>query len=414
MSEFTEKNFNELVEKFKKANAEELQTVKAEIANLQEGVITAESFKTRMDEFAQELDVPGIKEAVDNLAIDLKKVRENTPQKQVTMKEALQNENIKAQMEKLSKGNKNESLTLFLDTKTNVLRSSVTDHTLAFRLSDIGHEAYQGTVIAQQFRQASIGANNNGTIRYVDEATVTRNAATRAEAAAYPESAIVWQEYNLPIEKMADSIPFSYEMMNDVDFVQSELRRLLEVNMAILEDNQVYDGDGVTPNLKGVYTSATAFTDTTPKLQNTSIYDLINILKTKISNGKESKYIANKVLMNPADVLTMMSTKDANDNYVQPPFVTSPAGNMIVNGVEVIETPSVTANTLLIGDFRWGTYYTSDVFEIEMGWVNDQFTKDLMTMKARKRAALLVRTIDATAFYKVADITTALANLTAP
>lgn len=403
-----EKAKNELLEKVKESSGEAATTAaQAVIDNFENDAMTPDQFKEQMDAIASENDIPGLKEKIEGIAIDIKKLREAGPKVVKSMRDMLVEK--KETLDKLAKFDKSANLTM--EFKTNVLRASVTDHTLAFRLGDVGQEAYRATVIANLFRQATIGPDNNGTIRYVDQETVTRNAAVRAEAATYPESAIVWQEYNLPIEKMTDSIPVSHEMLNDVDFVESELRRLMEVNMSLLEDTQVYSGSGVTPNLSGVTTTATAFTDTTPDLVDTNIYDLINILSNKIGNGFQSKYLANKVLMNPTDVLNMHSKKDTANNYVLPPFVSN--DGMKVGNVEIIPTSTVTANTLLIGDFNWGTYYTSDAFEIEIGWVASQFIQDLMTIKARKRSALLVRTIDATAFYSVANITTALANLTA-
>lgn len=406
-----EKDFNALIEKVKEAIGEtEAANLKVELENLKNDSMTADQFKEKMDSFAEEHSITGLSESVEKMAVEVKKLREAGPKVVKSLRDQLIEQ--KETLDKLAKFDKAANLSITIpNAKTNVLTTSVTDHTLAFRLPDVGQAAFRATVIADLFRQATIGPNNNGTIRYVDQATVTRNAATRAEAATYPESAIVWQEYNLPIEKLTDSIPVSHEMLNDVDFVEGELRRLMEVNMSLLEDTQVYSGSGVTPNLSGVSTTATAFSDSTPKVTDASIYDLINVVANKINNGFQSKYLANAVLMNPTDVLKMQSKKDANNNYVLPPFVS--ADGLAVGNIRIIPTSTVTVDTMLLGDFNWGTYYTSEAFEIEIGFVASQFIQDLMTIKARKRSALLVRTIDATAFYSVADIPTALTNISA-
>ena len=404
-----EKTTTELLDKVKSAIGESQAFIdlKSQVENAANDAMTPEQFKEKMDAFTEENGIAGVKESIEKVGIELKKLQNAGPKTEVKLRDMLveKEDNLK----KLSNGDKTATFTLD-NVKSNVTRSSVGSHTLAFRLPDVGQQAFRATVIADLFRQATVGPNNNGTIRYVDQNVVTRNAATRAEAATYPESAITWIERSLPIEKMADTIPVTHEALMDVDFIESEINRLLEINMALLEDSQVYDGDGSTPNLKGVDTSATAFSDSTPKIQDASIYDLINVIQTKISNGKESKYMADSVLMNPTDVLKMFSKKDANNNYVIPPFA-SPDGSIIA-GVRVVPTPVVTADTMLVGDFRQGTYYSSEAFEIEIGFVGDQFKQDLMTIKARKRAALLVRIVDNTAFYNVASIATALTNIT--
>ena len=302
-----------------------------------------------------------------------------------------------------------------LQLKTDVLRANVTDHTLAMRLAEIGQIAYAATNIQSIFRSASVSPNSNSVIRYVDQSSVTRNADTRDEAALFPESAIEWQEYTLNIQKIADSIPVSYEAMNDVDFIESEIMRLLEVNMALKVEQQLLLGDGVAPNLKGLFTSAPvfnsgAYTGYTPTAA--TLYDLIAIMRTEIANGKESKYMPTHVILNPADLLRMKLAKDAENNYILPPFIAGDGTR--VDGVIVIENPTVVANTLVIGDFRYGTVYNLDGVTIEMGWIDDQFTKDMMTIKARQRMALLIRNADVDAFLQSEDITTDIANISAP
>jgi len=46
-----------------------------------------------------------------------------------------------------------------------------------------------------------------------------------------------------------------------------------------------------------------------------------------------------------------------------------------------------------------------------MGFIANQFINDMMTIKARKRTALLVRNVDLNAFAKVTDIPAAIALL---
>jgi hypothetical protein len=83
-------------------------------------------------------------------------------------------------------------------------------------------------------------------------------------------------------------------------------------------------------------------------------------------------------------------------------------------GMRVVESAQVTANTLAVIDSKYGTIYEDGGIELEMGYVDDQFTKDTMTIKARKRTALLIRTVDEGGFFKVSNIATAIANIETP
>lgn len=411
-----EKEMQALLEKVKASVGESkaFLDLKASLENMQNGFATLDSLKEALDGFAKEHDIKGLGESIEKVALDLKKLQEAGHKNEKSLRERLIEE--KETLDRLAKFDKGARLVFNVKTgelsvKTTLVRSAISGDTQAFRLNEIGQVATRGLSVASVFRGGTIGANSHGTIRYVDQQTPTRSAAEVAEAGAFPESAISWIERNLPIEKIGDSIPVSHEMLADVDFVQSELDRLLNVNIALREDYQLIHGNGTTPNLIGIDTTATAFSDSTPKIQAATRYDLLNVLYTKISNGKEAKYMGTDALMNPSDILKMRSAKDANNNYVMPPFVS--ADGMSVAGLRIVPSAAVTEGTLFVGDFRHLTYYTAEAYEVEIGWVNDQFTKDLMTMKARKRAALLHRTVDATCVYKVADIDAAVSNLTA-
>ena len=106
----------------------------------------------------------------------------------------------------------------------------------------------------------------------------------------------------------------------------------------------------------------------------------------------------------------MKLKKDVNNNYIIAPFAS--ANGQMVSGITVIESNVVTANTFVLGDSRFGKIYElSTGYEVEIGYVNDQFTKDLMTMKASKREGLLIRTADEGGFLKCTDINAALITL---
>ena len=191
-------------------------------------------------------------------------------------------------IKQIGKGGPNVKFTV---NKTLVQRSAVSGSTMAMRLPDVGELPYLGAVISPLFRHAPVSPSSNGVIRYYDQLAVTRGANWVAEAAAKPESAITWIERLLPIEKVADSIPVTKEAWNDIAFIQSEIRRLLEINLALKIDDSLYDGTGVTPEIKGVYTSAPAFVTTAyaDTVEAANIYDLIMVVAADISNNQARK-----------------------------------------------------------------------------------------------------------------------------
>lgn len=406
-----EKQFNALVEKLGNEAKGEITRLFSDAKN---GYITSEQFKAEAANFAEKSDIKKLSDAIEASTLEMKKLREGRKD-QKTFRQILEDN-----VENLKKLQSRELKSLNLDLKADVLRSSITSDTMSFRLPDVGQSAFRRVTIPQIVRSVTVGPNNHGVIRYFDQSTVTRNAAARAEIVAAPESALAWTEYNLALEKLLDSIPVSHEAMTDVDFIEGEIRRFLDVNMMLKEEQQLFSGTGVAPEWEGLYsvyatdyTQAIAAADKAANggVVDASIADLIMFVATKITNGFSGKFMPNFVLLNPADALKLKLKKDVNNNYIIPPFMS--ADGKQINGMTVVESSLVTANTLLVGDGNWATYYQQEGFSLELGWVTTQFTSDMMTLKARKRGNLLVRSVDQTAFYKVTDIATRLTDITA-
>lgn len=403
-----EKEMKALMEQIAAKNGEEIRkAVTAGIEAATKNLVTVENLGKTLETLGLKSDViKTLTDAIEKQGIEMRKLFA-TDETKKTVDEIVKEhgEAIKA----ISKGGGNVKFSV---NKTLLTRAAATSNTLGYRLTDIGEIATLGTVMSGLFRHAPVGPGSGGVIRYMDQLARTNNANWVAEGAQKPESAISWIERLLPIEKVADSIPITKEAWADLPFVQSEVRRLLETNLALKIDDSLYDGDGVTPNIKGVYTSAPAFV-TTPyadTVEAANILDLIMVVAADISNNRQSKYNADTVLLNPINLLGTKLMKNSQGNYIVPPF----AQGENVGGLRIVASSQVTPNTMVVGDFRFGTIYDLEDLTIEMGWINDQFIKNCFTILAEQRLALLIRTADEFAFRKVTNITTALADLETP
>jgi HK97 family phage major capsid protein len=192
---------------------------------------------------------------------------------------------------------------------------------------------------------------------------------------------------------------------------------LLDVNLRLVEDAALYNGSGVTPIITGIYTYAPTFDAAAyaanaamPKFEDGNLYDLIAVLRAVIMLDKGGKYDPKIVLMNPMDILRYKLLKDAEGRYLLPPFIN--ADGTVIDGVRVVESSQVVANTLVIGDFDYAWLYDMGGTEVSMGWVNDQFIKNTFTILAERRLALLVRNSDLDGFRKVTSISAALTAIT--
>ena len=292
--------------------------------------------------------------------------------------------------------------------KTDVARASITNSTISQRLTDVGQLATQANRLAPLFSQAQIAPNSGGVVRYIDQTAVTNNAAAVAENGQKPESAITWAEYTLALQKVAHNIPVSEEALEDIDFMESEINNMLLKYLEIKVDNYLWSGTGTAPQIKGIYTAADSYTASASGITDASIFDLIVKVKEDISG--DTMYMPNYAIMNIADVNKMVLKKDANNNYVRPPFVTE---GMVMNvaGVNVIASNSVTANTMLVGDFNYATLYRKGGIRLEVGRIANQFIENQVTVQAEVFLGLLVRNAHTDAFRKITDIDADLATL---
>ncbi|HTJ53732.1 MAG TPA: phage major capsid protein [Cyclobacteriaceae bacterium] len=417
-----QKLLGEVAEKNKAAISTEVKSaIAAALVDKQFAEDQMKKFKSICEEQGLKADtVKNLEEAIQKQGEALRKLSSEQEQKAETVESIVEKhaDKIKAIAKEGARGAFKIEIPSMVVNKTQVTRSTVGSTTMAMRLVDVGQLAYRGLKMANLFRHAGVDSSSNGVIRFYDQATVTRAAAAVAEAATKPESAITWIERLVKVEKIADSIPVTKEAWSDVYFIQEEVNRLLNLNLAIKEDALLWGGSGVSPEISGVYTTALtngAFDGTTAtKIANANIFDLIASMKVSIMNavnadgsrGKQSKYDPNVVVMNPADILALRLQKDSFGRYL------FPADMAELYGMSIIESSIVTADTLLVGDTRYGTIYDLEGVTLEMGYINDQFVKNAMTLLAEKRETLLIRNVDADGFLACAGIAAAVGNMT--
>lgn len=298
-----------------------------------------------------------------------------------------------------------------LDEKAAFVEGSVTNNTDALRLMSIGQLAHRKLSIWDSLNKFPVPKDANGKVTYTDwdQASIVRAAAQVAEGGAFPESTAVFVENSITLKKTGDSIPISEESLYDRARFAAELRMFLETNVKLIVDEQVYDGDGTGNNLSGFFTTATTFVPVASAITSPSIYDLFVKVKEAMTAGKNSKYDPNVAYMNITDINEYKLTKDQNDNYVMPPFVSN--NGQVIDGITVIESNIVTTNTMVMADNRFIIVYEEPGLSVATGLVSDQFTKDLVTLKARRRTEVLVRQADRQGVYKVTDIAAALVTL---
>lgn len=229
----------------------------------------------------------------------------------------------------------------------------------------------------------SITVNTN-MVNAIREASWTNAAAEVAQAAAKPESAATFEQYNVPITTVAHWIKISNQLLSDAPAVVAYIENRLRDGLAQRIDAQLLNGNGTAPNLSGLTDTGNfaAYTGTVGDL----LVDAINRAKYALwATGN----MPDTVIVNPADWGKMERTREGTGtgNYLY--GMPGVAAGMNPFGLRVVLSNNMAAGNFLVGDLRGSAVlYNRQGATIEMGYVNADFTNNLITIRAEERLGL--------------------------
>lgn len=229
------------------------------------------------------------------------------------------------------------------------------------------------------------GRSDSPTYQYVKETGFTNSAAPVAEGAAKPESDIRLALMTTTAKVIAHHMKASRQILEDVPQLQSVIDQRLVYGLKLKEEDQILNGDGTGQNLNGLITQATAYSAAFAPAAESQI----DRLRLAMLQASLAEYPANAAVMNPTDWAVIELTKDANGRYIigDPNSLRGPT----IWGLPVVATPAVAVDKFLTGGFDMAAQIF-DLWDarVELGFVNDDFTKNLVTILAEERVMLAV------------------------
>jgi len=235
--------------------------------------------------------------------------------------------------------------------------------------------------IRGQIPTITVASNSVSSLR---ELAWTNSAAEVAEAALKAESAITFEPYNVQIETVAHWIKVSNQLLADAPAVASYIDTRLRDGLAQRIDQQLLNGTGVTPLLSGL-TDAGNFTAFTA----TSGANLVESINKAKYNRWAVGEVVDTVIVNPADWAEMELLREGSGSGAY--LYGAPGTNAGAQpfGVSVVMSQHMTVGQFLIGSLRTSAIiYQRQGAVVEMGFVSDDFTKNLVTIRAEERLGL--------------------------
>ena len=404
------------VEEIKKAMTEELAAFKESLP----AFVKQEDINKEIDTLKKAIDDQNIKgleaqlsdlqKAAEEQGLALKKMEAAGTATQKSFRDLLAE---KTESLKQLQGDQNMKISIGT-TRKDVVAGSVGSDTFAFRETGVAQAERGKPWIRDLFNVVPLGANSHGSVKWYEQNVITNNAATVTEgpgATSYgTASNLTWVEKSLGDKRLKDFIKVSKDQLQDVDFIAGEVRELVERNMRLLENTQLYKGNGLGNNIKGITGYAQAFDTTGITVDDANMVDLIAKMRTQMREESLDGYLPNTLVATPSDLDLMRLLKDTQGNYQFPQWALG--GMPAIGGLNITENSLVDANSLLLGDFSYGTVYEWNGLLIEIGYIDKDFLEGMITIMAYERINLRVKTVHEKAFMKVDDIAAAIAAIT--
>lgn len=247
------------------------------------------------------------------------------------------------------------------------------------------------------------GTTDRATIPYMDKLPNEGTMEVTAEGALKPLISFSFELNYSQADKIAGRIKVSEEALDDINGLMTMIQNELKYEHDIAEQNYIFTE---------INSIAPAFVagDLAASTDEPSNYDAIRAAIYSVKIASNGKYMPNLALVPSSDVYNMGATKDANNNYVLPPFVL-PDGTR-VSGVRILEVndSTVAAGSFIVGDFRRLKRRVYKSFTIRMGQgivgsataadIASDFEKNMYTVIGESRQHLYIYENEKVAFVK--------------
>lgn len=228
-------------------------------------------------------------------------------------------------------------------------------------------------------------STNLVSLPWVDEISGEGDAAFIGEGVVKPLIDIDYEIRYSNAKKVAGKIKVSEEALTDIPFMNAEISRKLKQRHDLALQDGILNGDGTGANLTGITTVAAAFAagGLALSINNAQNYDVLVAAYNQILVTSDSNYIPTAVFVHPTDATKMKLTKDADNNYIMPPFVS--ASGDVINNVRIIQNTKIPLGYFLMGDFSKSHVRNYVDFSIRIGYTGDDFEKNLVTILGESR-----------------------------
>ena len=379
---FTKDNDNadnvKLAKEFKAATDKVKETAEDIKGKMEKGEKLSEKAKETADEALMKFNE--LKAQYDELEQKLSRRGAEEPVEKSLGRQMVSSEQYK-QLKDDPRGVKNAKMSVKATTITNATAGALVEPQVV------------GGVITPPERKLTIrdllmpGQTDSSAITYMRETGFTNNAAPQAnQGDKKAQSDITFDRKTENVETIAHFIKVAKQILNDASMLASSIDQRLMYGLKLKEEEQLLNGDGLNGNIHGIIPQATAFSNPAAAVTK---YTIIDQMRLAMLQAILAEYPASGHVLNPIDWATMELLKDNEGRYIigQPQGETNPT----LWRLPVVETQAIAPTKFLTGAFNMAAQiFDAEDASIEVGFENDDFTRNLLTILCEERLALAV------------------------
>ena len=251
------------------------------------------------------------------------------------------------------------------------------------------HEApRERTAIYDRVVKGSVSAPN---VAWVNRVNKEGGSAFIAEGTLKPLMDWEYKQETANPKKIAVRTKVSTEMLEDFDFILSEIRRMMTLDLREVIDEKLLTGAGNADEPKGITTAAGGYTSSA--LDDSVVMpNEADAIRAAMLQMRTLNFYPDVVFLNPAQKAMMDLTKTSQGNYIKVEL------DSVLASLQIIETTRIEeGHFLLIDSSKWQVRpYNTITFRT--GWENDDFSKNLVTFICEQRLFDYWNSIDLGAF----------------
>ena len=247
----------------------------------------------------------------------------------------------------------------------------------------------------------NVGTITSNLWEWVQQANPEGDAAMTAEGALKAKIDFDLVLAEAAVRKVTAFIKVSKEMLDDVPLMEAEINQELTEVINLKIDSQILTGDGTGQNIVGINANAVAFAPgsfATGSANEIILANNADVLRVAVNQVSIALFQPNYIIMHPTDLAAMDTSKTTEGQYVLPPFSTN--ANTVVKGIPIVANTGVTEGEYLVGDFTKAGVRFRQGLVFDVGYENDDFTKNFVTILAEARMVQRVKSNHYPAFVK--------------